>query len=694
MVPKNKKEKAGKRLLNAWVPPEGAGMPVGCVATTFTFSPVFFEEECLSRFLQMQSDALEDGPVYIIEREEKLADVRCASVLVDACHAKGSRSLRWDMLTAKIPKAILHAKVSLLCWSNWIRVIVASANLTDDGYRRNQEIYGIVDFHEDSKAPLQFLEDITTFLRQVAQYANSGSEDTSPALDRWNGFLDAVVEMSRGWGDPAAARGKKDIRIHAIVTGPDRPDALAQVMEHWPEGAAPINAYVTSPFFDPTGIVNRPSQALWARLRQRGEASVIFNLIADQDSSEDRIVLRAPRELLDAEPDRETATTLLCRLDEQGEEKDAVFRPLHLKSIWFEGHEWDAYLIGSGNFTSSGLGLSQSSNLEANILYLVNRIGNPQAAAALEQSCPEGAVIDRSLDIQWEPLSDKGEDDTDPDSIPLPAAFNSAVFLNQANQHFIRLEFVGRPPEGWKVFRTTKEEMTIFDEKQWQEQQCPSNVLLPWYDDMAPSGFEVAWREGKGRAWWPVNVDRAGSLPPPDELKDLPLDLLINVLTSARPLHHVLRNWILNKRSEGEPAMAAAVVDPHKRVDTSAFLLQKTYRITAALGGLRERLERPAMSIDAMEWRLRGPVGVTAVKNAILKEAQSTDEQVFLLTELALELSRARLNTAPGCMSCEQVNGQIQDVMAELKSETMERIKRSPQSLKDYVRSAFSEVMA
>ena len=80
-----------KKLLTAWEPPEGAGLPVGCVATSFTFSPVFFEEECLSRFLQMQSDATEDGPLYIIEREEKLADVRCASVLVDACHAKGSR---------------------------------------------------------------------------------------------------------------------------------------------------------------------------------------------------------------------------------------------------------------------------------------------------------------------------------------------------------------------------------------------------------------------------------------------------------------------------------------------------------------------------------------------------------------------------------------------------------------------------
>ena len=111
------------KLLDLWSPPEGAGFSVGCVATTFTFNPVFFEEECLGRFLQMQSDAIEDGPVYIIEREEKLADILCSSVLVDASHCKGQRSLRWDLLAARVPGAILHAKVSLLWWQNCVRLI-------------------------------------------------------------------------------------------------------------------------------------------------------------------------------------------------------------------------------------------------------------------------------------------------------------------------------------------------------------------------------------------------------------------------------------------------------------------------------------------------------------------------------------------------------------------------------------------
>ncbi len=350
--------------------------------------------------------------------------------------------------------------------------------------------------------------------------------------------------------------------------------------------------------------------------------------------------------------------------------------------------------MGSANFTSRGLGISSSPNLEANILYLVNRAGNPRAAAALERSCPEGPCIDRFQDIRWEPGLDDSQDDVDPESFSLPSAFGAAVFLSKDGQNSVELEIADQPPDGWQVLWTFDEEHTILDEHVWKQKEAPKRIMLDWPYDMAPSGFEVTWHDCKGRAWWPVNVDRAGSLPPPDELKDLPLDLLINVLTSARPLHQVLKTWIMKKGLKGNSIKVKEIIDPHKRVDTSAFLLQKTYRVSAALSGLRSRLERPVMSVDAMEWRLRGPIGVTAVQNAILKEARSTDEQVFLLTELALELSRTKPQTAPGCLSLEVINGQIQGVMADLKAQTMEKLENSPQALKDYVRSALSEVIS
>jgi hypothetical protein len=69
-----------RSIIHPTVPaqPDNAGDPIGCVATTFTFSPAFFEEECLSRFLRLETDPAEDGPAYLVEREEKLAQLTCA----------------------------------------------------------------------------------------------------------------------------------------------------------------------------------------------------------------------------------------------------------------------------------------------------------------------------------------------------------------------------------------------------------------------------------------------------------------------------------------------------------------------------------------------------------------------------------------------------------------------------------------
>ena len=72
-------------------------------------------------------------------------------------------------------------------------------------------------------------------------------------------------------------------------------------------------------------------------------------------------------------------------------------------------------------------------------------------------------------------------------------------------------------------------------------------------------------------------------LPPPEELKHLPLDVLINILSSARPLHRVLRDYLRRRKKDGTKVDGGEIVDPHKRVDTSQFLLQRTRRISWAL---------------------------------------------------------------------------------------------------------------
>lgn len=86
-------DRAQSRLLDLWQRKPEYGLPIGCVATTFTFDAAFFEEHCLSRFLGMDTDPAEDARTYLIEREDKLSQAFSA-VLVDQLHVPQNRSLR------------------------------------------------------------------------------------------------------------------------------------------------------------------------------------------------------------------------------------------------------------------------------------------------------------------------------------------------------------------------------------------------------------------------------------------------------------------------------------------------------------------------------------------------------------------------------------------------------------------------
>ena len=80
-------------LLELWRPPANAGDPVGCLATTYTFRPGLFDEQCLARFLEIESEPDREDLAFLLERESRLGSVY-AGVLVDHTKAGVEHSLR------------------------------------------------------------------------------------------------------------------------------------------------------------------------------------------------------------------------------------------------------------------------------------------------------------------------------------------------------------------------------------------------------------------------------------------------------------------------------------------------------------------------------------------------------------------------------------------------------------------------
>lgn len=682
MARKQEKRAGYGKILDAWSAPEGAGEPVGCIATSFTFSPVFFEEECLGRFLRLEADPVADGASYLVEREDKLARISCASALVDQHHCRGLRSLRWDLLPARLRGGVLHAKICLLHWARLVRIIISSANLTEDGYRRNQEVFGVLDYEPGKKGALSCLGSIVDFLREAGSYCEQEGGAPSPALRRWNQLLDRVRQIPQDWELEDDQRGRSAVRIHAILTGPDRQNCFHELSRHWPGASPPDDAYVVSPFFDMSDGSNRPAKELWKILRRRGRAQVSFFVSAENIPGEESLFVHAPESLRLAQPTgRHQTKTEFRRVVLEDN------RPLHAKGIWLENDCWAAYMIGSSNFTSNGTGLSQHANLEANLVYCIDRHRDPTGYRLLDKSFPEGTPIDADA-AKWQPRSPEGEDAPGED-VPLPQALDSAVYdWDKEKKGTVSLTFSGTPPAGWVILMEDEEEK-FYGEAEWLREGSPEEVSIAWTKTRPPSGFRVRWAGTEGQSWWPVNAASANSLPPPEELRDLPLEVLIEILTSGRPLHRAL--WAhLKRKKRGETD--TTLVDPHKRVDTSRFLLQRTRRVSWALNALRERIERPATTEQCLQWRLRGPVGVWAFAKAIDREAVSKGEQAFLLSELALELKRAHLQSVPGSLSTDVVRRELQNIQAELHGLIAFDSLKDHNDLRSYIERVFEEI--
>lgn len=674
------------RILDAWEPPNEAGDPVGCIATTFTFSPVFFEEECLSRFLKLETDAIEDGPVYLIEREEKLAQVVCAAVIVDQHHCKGARSLRWDLHAARPEQGILHAKIALLCWSRMVRIIIASANLTEDGYRRNREAYGVLDYHENSKVPLGILHEVIAFLRENLNLSLAEAE--SPSLRRAVGFLSRIGQMTRNWGIEPGGESNEFLRVAPLLTGPGRPTLFDQISANWPGGAPPHSAWVLSPFFDPPEAkTNAPAGALWNIMRKKGDATVDYCLEVEPASEKGLLFVKAPVSLFTTHPSRASCSVQFSKVATD------TGRPLHAKELWLQNDRWVLLLIGSSNFTSAGTGIGKVANYEANLAYLLDMNRAPRGLGSdLDKRFPAIEPInDPEACLTFQQISEP-DADTPGEGLLLPTGFLSATYRRvDAERREVILDLGDDLPPSWRIM--DEEEVPLLTEQQWRTAGCPKTYRLDWRKK-PPSGLWVTWTTAEGNAWWPVNTSSSADLPPPDHLRDLPLDVLIDILTSARPLHEALRGYLRRKgdTKDGLYPKGGVELDPLKRVDTSGFLLQRTRRFSWALAGLRSRLERPAPTKESLDWRIYGPVGVKAVADALSREAKSEDERVFLLAELTLELLRTSPQTAQGSLPPSEVRKALRDVAVEFAARLSLSKEHKVGSLSRYLKNVLKRV--
>jgi CRP-like cAMP-binding protein len=617
---RNASERAFGKALALWEAPEGAGEARTCIASTFTFDASFFETECLGRFLAMDAHPAESDAVsYMVEREEKLAAARVA-VLADRMHARDKESLRWDVLGVLVPRAKQHSKISLLTWANHVRVIVGSGNLTEPGYRKNLEVFGALDLSRKEGGDRETVVRVLNFLGELIDLAVGTDAPTAPK-QRARDALRSVRALIARWPQIEA-----DNPV-LILGGPGR-SIPNQLSEAWPTPLSPPRtASVVSPFFDADGT--EAVSGLLKVLAKRRPREMHFDVRAEgRPDGRTRVFAPLPMVQLAA---THADVTVRRILPEQNNE----VRELHAKMICLQNDDWCVTLAGSSNFTSAGLGTDgRRANFEANLLYR-HRLSHPDIKV-LEKIWPAtGEELDiRSDQLVWDP---QGEDEEGGESsLPLPAAFEEASFV-PGRPASLAITLRDPLPEAWNIQVPGGREVLSS-----ARGTGAGEHIIGWESPDVPFVLEVVWTHAKGTAVanWPVNVSNPAALPPPEALRSLTLEELLQILASTRPMPQAVAE-VLAKR-KAKTAQADAELDPLRRFDSQSFLLRRTKRLAAALERLRERLDRPASSREAFEWRLFGPVGPLALAEGYAREASFAGEAKFCLAEIALTLHRVQ----------------------------------------------------
>jgi hypothetical protein len=653
-------------MLDLWRPPRDAGEPIGCLATTYTFHTTLFAAHCLARFLDIESDPKREDLAFVYERQVRLGG-SYAGVLVDHSQAGVDHSLWWDVLRVRIPAGKQHAKISLLAWSNHVRIIVASANLTDPGYRTNYEVAGAINLGRQSHdaeilgSAIGFLRDLLTFV--------PGAHAGLPEVKRAHDFLTEVERKTSRW---LPDRRRKEARQQLLFTLPKaganeaRSTLDAAVDACRRRGGSPNEIKVASPFFDTDEETSRVTAAAYKLMARSGRKKITFCLPALRDETlKAKPRLQAPRALIRTleEYSCEPRVEILPATDPDGNP-----RTWHAKMLAFRAPRYAAVMIGSSNFTCAGLGVVGRRNAEANLLTIVDDAGS----ADLSAIWPKTEVVKNPESLEWcEANALYVEEELAP-QWSLPAGFLSAGYQPGDHPRIVLRFDPDHLPDGWIIEADGHELHPILTAAEWREKGSPHFEELVWDHPHRPEKLLVRWDDCK--AFLALNVEDRDALPPPDKLAQMSADEMLALLAATDPSAE-FRQWAKrqNVSTEFDSDLDSAVpidLDPLRRHDLRATFLHRVRARARLLTQLRANLERPVSGRQALDWRLRGFIGVEPYADRLLKEFANadghTDEALLNLSDLMIVLREVDYKPADGSLTKKEFGRHYKPFLREL----------------------------
>ena len=456
-----------------------------------------------------------------------------------------------------------------------------------------------------------------------------GASAAPPEIRRLEAFLDQVERLVQGWKQRPRSRTLHQQLVCTLPAEATRParSSLEEAIEACRgRGGSPVVAQVASPFFD-EATDNSLVTASLCKMMARGvtrELTFCVPVITDASDATQVPRLAAPKALLRT-PGQYSGNVQVKTLPQFDSDKN--LRTWHAKMLALSADSYSALMVGSSNFTCAGMGLGGNRNAEANLLTIVSHKAYSRDAGLLEAVWPAMEPVADPESAEWQGPRAEFEEEEQSEAPSVPAGFLLATYRAGDKPAIVLRLNPNNLPDDWHIHACATDRPELLSADLWGQRGSRPLVDIVWPQETPPEKLLVRWEDQE--AFLPINVEDSRALPPPADLKGMTADDMLWVLAAADP-SAAFRAWAAQRQRSDvfdEELDSAEMVelDPLRRYDLQATFLHRIRRRARILAQLRANLQRPVWGRQALEWRLRGLVGIQPLAERLVKEFATAD---------------------------------------------------------------------
>jgi hypothetical protein len=644
---KDHEEVSSRKLIDRLIPDLRWGSMQGMVATTYELRPDFLELDFLPSVFGLGTWDDRNWATRIA-LEKRLFELEAAVIFAEARRYRGRpRSLRLQLKpVVSSHGSALHAKVTLLLFDKAVRLVVASANLTEQGYRRNREVAAVITASQNSRKDAYLISQAVDGMRSVL------APWITPEAEK---ILRSSLETLKPWmndtTDPSAS----------FVWSNGLSRLWRVFLNRWPAGETVSRISILSPFWSEDAGITLSSFLSELRAMDVLDQGAEVRLFTDAFKQPDGTfipVLPAGYatynwKALGVRATAQAVNPEVHPVELGGMEGFTGTRALHAKIVFVEGTKNNQAYLGSANFTAHGWGFlegGQAANLEAG-LVLCRSNQSPVWNTILPDVVGKPVVLGEGEGGTLQPP------ESVPDDAPWPEFVREVVLSpNPARENELELRIEVAPGSdrlGWSVATPNADgrPAKVLISSEDTQTAAVTKFLIPLSAEtltclLTEQELSISWLNCPSGRPFPLNVDADARirLPICPNSQRIQESHLLSYYQGRIAWEDLFPDPDQPQHDREDPSQSNS---PEAGVDKSRIQSYQIREFVEALTGLGQDLKAATQSEPSMRLALLGPVSPVALAATVLEEARadrrSPTAGAFQLVEILACLNSARL---------------------------------------------------